>query len=189
VVHLHRPPPFRFAQKRHRLRRMLNSWHAFGYAAALLALGLGCGGGQPPAAASPPSQGSAPAASAAVPATSSPPSAEATPAASASSVPDRDVNDIAQTVSTNRGLFRACYEKSLKLHPGIEGKFVVKFAIKPDGTVKSVDVDLSKSQIRTEDMINCALQAGRGLKFAPSATGMQSAASYPFDFHPKAAKP
>jgi hypothetical protein len=169
---------------------MSNQAHAFGYAAALLALGVACGGGQPPAASSASSAGSAStvSGSAAAPATSSPPSAEATPAASASSapaVPDRDVNDIAQTVSTNRGLFRACYEKSLKLHPGIEGKFVVKFAIKPDGTVKSVDVDLSKSQIRTEDMINCALQAGRGLKFAPSATGMQSAASYPFDFHPK----
>jgi hypothetical protein len=168
---------------------MANQAHTFGYAATLLAVCLGCGGAQPPATPSPPSVASA---STGAPATPSAPSSEATPAASASAAPaepDRDLNDIAKTVSTNRGLFRACYEKSLLAHPGIEGKFVLKFAIKPDGTVKSVDVDLSKSQIRTEDMINCALVAGRGLKFAPSATGMQSAATYPFDFHPKAAKP
>jgi hypothetical protein len=169
---------------------MSNDAHVLGYTAVLVALGAGCGGSQPQAAASPPPAVSA---SAVPPEASSAPAATAdAPAPSASAAPagpDRDLNDIVKTVSANRGLFRACYDKSLKAHPGIEGRFVLKFAIKPDGTVKSVDVDMSKSQIRTEDMINCALQAGRGLKFAESATGMQSAASYPFDFHPKAAKP
>jgi hypothetical protein len=177
---------------------MSNHAHVLGYAAALVALGVGCSA-PPQGAASPPPTAAGSAAlpssgTTAAPAASGGPAApaEAAPAASASAAPagpDRDLNDIVKTVSANRGLFRACYDKALKAHPGIEGKFVLKFAIKPDGTVKSVDVDLSKSQIRTEDMINCALQAGRGLKFAESATGMQSAASYPFDFHPKAAKP
>jgi hypothetical protein len=150
----------------------------------LVILGPGCGAGQPPAAAEP----AAAAPVAAEPVASAAPAAPAASSSAAPAEPDRDLNDIAKTVSSKRDVFRACYDKSAKVHPGVEGKFVLHFVIKPDGTVKSVDVDLQKSQIRAEDMINCAIQAGRGLKFAPSAKGMESVANYPFDFHPKAAK-
>jgi TonB family protein len=88
-------------------------------------------------------------------------------------------------VGSNRDLFRNCYEKSLKAHPGIKGKYVLTFVINPDGSVKSAETDQSTSQIHQSDMASCAEAAVRTLKFPPSKKGKESKTSYPFDFNPK----
>ena len=53
--------------------------------------------------------------------------------------PDRDINDIRAAVAGNRDAFRACYDRSLKAHPGIKGTFVLKFVVNPEGSVKSAE--------------------------------------------------
>jgi TonB family protein len=146
-----------------------------------------CGGSQTEAAT--PEAPKAEPASPATPASSVAIAAEATPAAPSSSAaaaaPDRDISDIQAVVGSNRDMFRNCYERSLKAHPGIKGKYVLTFVINPDGSVKSAETDQSTSQIHQSDMASCAETAVRTLKFPPSKKGKESRASYPFDFNPK----
>jgi hypothetical protein len=163
---------------------------------AVLALGFAsfgaCGGSQGAPSSTPPSSAE-PAASAdlapppAAAASATPPAAPTPPAppAAGSDGPDRNMDDIRAVVAGNRDLFRACYERSLKTHPGIKGSFVLRFMVNPDGSIKSAEADQAKSEIHTDDLVACAIGVLKGLKFAPSRKGMESTVSYPFDFHPK----
>jgi TonB family protein len=99
------------------------------------------------------------------------------------------MDDIRAIVAGNRDLFRACYDRSLKTHPGIKGKFVLKFVVNPDGSVKSAEGDATKSEIHTPDLESCAVGVLKGLKFPPSKKGMESTVNYPFDFNPKGPSP
>ncbi|HEX9297381.1 MAG TPA: TonB family protein [Polyangiaceae bacterium] len=157
-----------------------------------------CGESQPPAKSpeTAPSEATPAAATADMPpaSTGQPPPAVATPTgtslaasppASTASGPDRTLDDIRAVVASNRDSFRACYDRSLKGHPGIKGTFVLKFVVNPDGTVKSAEADQAKSQIHASDLDTCAIAALKGLKFPPSRKGMESTVSYPFDFNPK----
>jgi TonB family protein len=160
-----------------------------------------CGGSQPPAS-SPPSEPPAAAASsdtaptaapspaAAAPSTeASPPSLAASPAASSSGSGTRPLDDVMAIVAGNRDAFRACYDKSAKTHPGIKGRFMLKFILNPDGTVKSAESDVQKSEIRTPDLESCAVGVVKGLKFPPHKLGKESTVNYPFDFNPKGPPP
>jgi TonB family protein len=144
-----------------------------------------CGGSQaavatPEAPKTDPVAPAASAPSAAVAEQTPPPSSSA-----AAPAPDRSINDIQAVVGSNRDLFRNCYERSLKAHPGLKGKYVLTFVINPNGTVKSAETDQSTSQIHQSDMASCAEAAIRTLKFPPSKKGKESRTSYPFDFNPK----
>src|SRR5262249_8732204 len=145
-----------------------------------------CGGSQPPATSPEPAAAassntsgaaaSSPAASA--PATGSPSLAAAPSAPPVSpappQTPDRNMDDIRAIVGGNRDAFRACYEKSLKAHPGIKGRFMMKFVVSPEGTIKSAESDVAKSEIRAPDLEACAVGVLKGLKFPPSKKGMES---------------
>ena len=127
--------------------------------------------------------------------------ASATPASSSASLaaapqsvqtppaPDRSMNDIRAVVAGNRDAFRACYDRSLKTHPGIKGTFTLKFVVNPDGSVKTAEGDVTKSEIHAPDLESCAVGVLKGLKFPPSKKGMESTVSYPFDFNPKGPPP
>ena len=167
---------------------------------ALLSSGA-CGGSSPPPSAPPSAAAAAaeplttypqpsPVPPEPLPAAATGPSAPApapAPAASAKAVegPDRTINDIQTVVASNRDAFRACYDKALKAHPGIKGKYTLKFVVNPDGTVKSAEADATKSDIHASDLDSCAVAALKALKFPPSKRGMESAVNYPFEFKPQ----
>jgi TonB family protein len=166
---------------------------------ALLSSGA-CGGSSPPPSAPPPAAPPAaepmttypqpsPVPPEPVPAAATGPSAPA-PAASAAPAkavegPDRTINDIQAVVASNRDAFRACYDKAAKAHPGIKGKYTLKFVVNPDGTVKTAEADATKSDIHASDLDACAVAALKALKFPPSKRGMESAVNYPFEFKPQ----
>jgi TonB family protein len=99
------------------------------------------------------------------------------------------MDDIRAIVAGNRDAFRACYDKSLKAHPGIKGRFMMKFVVSPEGAVKSAEADVAKSEIKASDLESCAVGVLKGLKFPPSKKGMESTVNYPFDFNPKGVPP
>ncbi len=99
------------------------------------------------------------------------------------------MDDLRAIIAGNRDAFRACYEASLKKHPGIKGRFLLKFVVNPDGTVKSAGADPTKSEIHASDLETCAVGVVKGLKFPPSKKGMESTVNYPFDFNPKGPPP
>ena len=125
----------------------------------------------------------------ATPASSSASLAAAPQAAQTPRTPDRSVQDISAIVTGNRDAFRACYDRSLKTHPGIKGRFMLAFVVNPDGSVKSAEGDVTKSEIHAPDLESCAVGVLKGLKFPPSKRGMESTVSYPFDFNPKGPPP
>lgn len=99
--------------------------------------------------------------------------------------PGRRREDIQTIIQTHRDEARACYDKGLKDHPGIEGNLDIKWTIDPQGGVTDISVDTSKSQILEPSVGNCIIEVIKKIKFAPSSKGFETHAHYPFDFHPR----
>ncbi|MDB4936942.1 MAG: hypothetical protein JWP87_3914 [Labilithrix sp.] len=99
--------------------------------------------------------------------------------------PGRRREDIQTIVMSRRDEARACYDKGLKDHPGIEGDLTVKFVIDPTGVVSDASVDSSKSTINEPTVGACIVDIIKKIKFAPSKGGFETRANYPFNFHPK----
>lgn len=99
--------------------------------------------------------------------------------------PGRTVPDIKAIVSARRDEARACYDKGLSAHPGIEGNLDIKWTIDPQGNVTDAALDSTKSQILEPSVANCVIEIVKKIKFAASAKGYETHAHYPFDFHPK----
>ncbi len=99
--------------------------------------------------------------------------------------PGRRREDIQTIVMSRRDEARACYDKGLKDHPGIEGDLTVKFVIDPQGVVSDAQVDSGKSTINEPSVGACITDIIKKIKFAPSKGGFETRANYPFNFHPK----
>ena len=99
--------------------------------------------------------------------------------------PGRRREDIQTIVMARRDEARACYDKGLKDHPGIEGDLTVKFVIDPQGVVSEAVVDSGKSTINEPSVGACITDIIKKIKFAPSKGGFETRANYPFNFHPK----
>jgi len=99
--------------------------------------------------------------------------------------PGRKREDIQAIIQARRDEARACYDKGLKDHPGIEGDLDVKWTIDPQGNVTDASVDSSKSTIHEPSVGNCIVEVIKKVKFAPSKGGFETRAHYPFNFHPK----
>jgi hypothetical protein len=99
--------------------------------------------------------------------------------------PGRTAKDIQTIVAVRREEARACYDKALEKHPGIEGDIDIKWVIDPDGNVTEASVDTTKSQILEPSVGNCIIEIIKKIKFAPSQKGYETRAHYPFNFHPR----
>lgn len=99
--------------------------------------------------------------------------------------PGRSRQDIQTIIMARRDEARACYDKGLKDHPGIEGDLTVKWLIDPAGKVADASVDSSKSTINEPGVGSCIVEIIKKITFAPSKGGFETRANYPFNFHPK----
>lgn len=99
--------------------------------------------------------------------------------------PGRTAKDIQAIVASRRDDARACYDKALASHPGIEGDLDVKWKIDPEGNVFDAEVDTTKSQILEPSVGKCIVDIITKIKFAASPKGYESRAHYPFNFHPR----
>jgi hypothetical protein len=87
-------------------------------------------------------------------------------------------------ISAHRDEARACYDKALAGHPGLEGDLVMQWVIDPKGKVSHVTVDPSRSQITEPSVVKCIAAVIEKLEFATSPGGFETRASYPYNFHP-----
>jgi hypothetical protein len=99
--------------------------------------------------------------------------------------PGRTAKDIQTIVAGRRDEARACYDKALPAHPGIEGDLDIKWVITPEGNVTDASVDTTKSQILEPTVGQCIIDIIKKIKFAASSKGYETRAHYPFNFHPK----
>lgn len=102
-----------------------------------------------------------------------------------SSEQGRTAKDLQAIIGARRDEARACYDKGLKDHPGIEGDLDIKWVIDPQGNVTNAEVDSTKSQILEPSVGTCIIEIIKKIKFAPSAKGRETRAHYPFNFHPR----
>ncbi|MBX3229780.1 MAG: AgmX/PglI C-terminal domain-containing protein [Labilithrix sp.] len=103
--------------------------------------------------------------------------------------PGRSLADISAIVKARREDARACYDKALPSHPGMEGNLDIKWTIDPKGNVTEASLDTSKSQILDQGVANCVIDIIKKIKFAESKGGYETRAHYPFDFHPRTFTP
>jgi hypothetical protein len=88
-------------------------------------------------------------------------------------------------VIAHRDEARACYEKALSAHAGIEGDLLMRWTIDPKGAVTQVAMDTTHSQILEPSVAACISQVLMKISFAPSQRGFETKASYPFNFRPR----
>ncbi|MBX3224045.1 MAG: AgmX/PglI C-terminal domain-containing protein [Labilithrix sp.] len=103
--------------------------------------------------------------------------------------PGRSTKDIQAILVARRDEARACYDKALAAHPGIEGDLDIKFVIDPQGSVSDASVDTTKSQILEPSVGACIIEVIKKIKFAESKGGYETRAHYPYNFHPKTFTP
>jgi hypothetical protein len=101
--------------------------------------------------------------------------------------PGRGPADIRAIIVAHRDEARACYDKALNTHPGIEGDLVIQWTIDPKGKVTQVSADAARSQISEAGVIACVGDVIRKVQFAASPGGYETKAFYPFNFHPRQA--
>jgi hypothetical protein len=99
--------------------------------------------------------------------------------------PGRGPADIRAIVIAHRDEARACYDKSLAAHPGIEGDLVIQWTIDPKGVVTQISEDTARSQITEASVVACVGDVIKKIQFAPSPGGFETKAFYPFNFHPR----
>jgi hypothetical protein len=80
---------------------------------------------------------------------------------------------------------RACYDRALPTHPGVEGDLVIQWTIDPKGNVTQVSSDTSRSQIAEASVVACVSDIIKKIQFASSPGGFETKAFYPFNFHPR----
>ncbi len=112
-----------------------------------------------------------------------PEAAERTP--TRSSEPGRSAEDIQALVASHREEARACYDKALAEHPGIEGTLDIKWVIDPQGNVVDASVDTTKSDILEPSVGACVVNVLTKIKFAPTSRGYETRVHYPFKFAPR----
>jgi outer membrane biosynthesis protein TonB len=99
--------------------------------------------------------------------------------------PGRGPEDIRAIVVAHRDEARACYERALADHPGIEGDLRITWTIDPKGNVTQTSLDSSRSQITETTVVACVSDIVKKIQFAPSPGGFETKAFYPFNFHPR----
>ncbi len=98
--------------------------------------------------------------------------------------PGRGPSDIRAIILAHRDAARACYDKELGDHPGMEGNLVMVWTIDPKGNVTEVSADPSRSQMAEPTLVACVGDVIKQIQFAPSQGRFETKAYYPFNFHP-----
>lgn len=96
----------------------------------------------------------------------------------------RNLAAVQKLVSDNRKPVRECYLKARKELPDLKGTLTIKFVIDPEGNVKSAELNPERSDIKSPDVVNCAIATIKSLKFPASAKGMETTVNYPYNFKP-----
>ncbi|MBI3205026.1 MAG: AgmX/PglI C-terminal domain-containing protein [Myxococcales bacterium] len=96
----------------------------------------------------------------------------------------RTTEVIQKLVQENRKPVRECYEKARKQIPDLKGTMTIHFVLDPEGKVKEAVLNVEKSEVKSPDVVKCAVEVIKKIKFPASSRGMESTINYPFTFNP-----
>ena len=91
-----------------------------------------------------------------------------------------DASVIRRVVLRRVAALRACYERQLRVKPGLAGKLVVKWTIDERGRVK--DVEIVEDTLNDEAVASCVTRIVRRMRFPRPAGGQETQITYPFVF-------
>lgn len=94
-------------------------------------------------------------------------------------------NDV---VRFHRAKFRACYDRAQSRDDGRAGTVTLVFVIRPDGVVKSAEVDRAKSDLHDEPLHACLVETVKAIRFPEADEEVGSKMHYPFEFKPSGAR-
>jgi hypothetical protein len=97
---------------------------------------------------------------------------------------ERSLAVVGEVVKKNRQIVRDCYEAALKKDKDLKGSLTIHFVLDPEGNVMSAELNEERSDIKTPDVVSCAIDLIKSLKFPPSSRGMETVVNYPFDLQP-----
>jgi len=88
-------------------------------------------------------------------------------------------------IKSNRDGFRRCFDQHAKKYPGAQGRLVMVFSLKPDGTLREASIDAAKSAFQAPDVESCMIDFAKTLAYPKSPSGKDTKFTYPFDFKAK----
>lgn len=92
---------------------------------------------------------------------------------------------IQQTILDNRDRFRACYDRVQARVPELQGDLTLYFVLDSRGKVKEAQLNEKRSTLKHEDVVKCAIEEVKDLKFPESSKGLETKVNYPFNFNPR----
>jgi uncharacterized low-complexity protein len=99
--------------------------------------------------------------------------------------PEKRTTEVIQgIVQDNRKAIRACYDKARKQLPDLAGQMTIHFVLDPEGKLKKAELNQERSSLKSPEVVKCAIDALKKIKFPPSSRGMESTINYPFNFKP-----
>lgn len=114
--------------------------------------------------------------------------ASATPSGTAprsAGEPGRSLTDIQTIITGRREEARGCYDAAQKVSPTLEGDVKLTWLIDPKGVVTEAAVVPAGSTMFDPGMNTCLESFVKKIKFNESGKGLETRASYIFNFHPK----
>jgi hypothetical protein len=103
----------------------------------------------------------------------------ATPDADAGSTRFQPMVDL---IKEKRQSFRCCFDIWAKNHPGVNGRVLFNFELKPDGTLIKAEIDQVDSTITVPEVESCMVEVAKAMTYPKSPTGKQTIYRHPFDF-------
>lgn len=85
-------------------------------------------------------------------------------------------------IKANRDDFRRCFDLWSAKNPGVNGKVVGVWNLKPDGVLDKFDVDVAKSTVSPPELVACMTGVAKKITYPKSPVGKETRFTYPFDF-------
>lgn len=84
-----------------------------------------------------------------------------------------------------RDAFRCCFDLWGKDNPGQNGKVVLTVRIKPSGELESAEVDPARSDVHSDAVTSCVVDAAKAITYPVSPSGKDTLYSHLFEFKTK----
>lgn len=94
----------------------------------------------------------------------------------------RPAGDISAVMDAKMPKFAACYKKRVKKKKGLSGSVVLRFTIRPAGTVRNVKI--RETTLNDSAVEDCLVKVGKTLDFGAHDSSKTTKVFYPFTFSP-----
>jgi hypothetical protein len=92
------------------------------------------------------------------------------------------IQSIYEVVQKKRPAFRCCFDLWGAQNPGQTGTVSVKLDLKPDGSVRGVEVVEAASSVKAQEVRTCMLDVAKKLSYPKSPSGKDTTYTHPFEF-------